>query len=137
MKLLSLLVTISILASCKNADKKAGTTANNVVFLRSDTLNVIRITDSVVIAESTCRGCEFEESTRFSLYDSLSLVTLENVITTDNNPPDVSGGNVSKALVVLPLKEGKSIARLYKFYGEENPARDSANARAFQIEVIK
>ncbi|MBK8311990.1 MAG: hypothetical protein IPL04_14870 [Chitinophagaceae bacterium] len=56
------------------------------------------MTDTLVIYESTCRGCAFEGSTNFEISDSLGIIKLYDIITEDNNPSDMDGGSISKTL---------------------------------------
>ncbi len=105
------------------------------ISLQRDTLNSVTMSDTMVIYESTCRGCAYEGSTRFDVADSLGVVKLQAIITTDNNSPDMAGGNVSKQLVLVPLKTGNTIIRVYKSYTGEMNAADSARSVAYRVEV--
>ena len=105
------------------------------IALWPDTLNVVKLTDTLVIYQATCRGCEFERSTNFAISDSMNIVKLENVITTDNSPDDMDGGSISKDLILVPVKPGITIMKLYKFWTMEKSAKDSARFTTYKIEV--
>ena len=110
-----------------NDDKK--------IMLRKDTLNVVTMKDTMVIYESTCRGCAYENSTNFSIIDTSGIVELNGIITTDNNPSNVDGGSISKDLIIVPKKAGTTTFKLFKWYKEAPTAQDSANASEYKIEV--
>ena len=103
--------------------------------LRTDTINVVKLSDTLVIYESTCRGCAYEASTNFSISDSMNMIRLINVITTDNNSPEMDGGSISKKLVLVPVKTGTTNIKLYKFWQMERTAKDSALFTSYKIEV--
>jgi hypothetical protein len=118
--------------SCTNSEKEV---ADNKIALRADTINVVKLTDTLVIYESTCRACQYETSINFAISDSMNIIKLLDVITTDNNSPEMNGGSISKTLVLVPLKTGVTTARLYKFLTMEKTAQDSARATSYKIEV--
>ena len=89
----------------------------------------------MVIYESTCRGCAYEGSTNFGISDSLGIVKLDNVITTDNSSPDMAGGSISKDLILVPLKTGTTAFKLYKFWEQVATAKDSARFTTYTVEV--
>ena len=103
--------------------------------LRTDTINVVKLSDTLVIYESTCRGCEYEVSTNFAISDSMNIVKLAHVITTDNNSVEMNGGSIRKDLVLVPVKTGVTNMKLYKFWAKEKTAKDSARFTSFKIEV--
>ncbi|MEO7983874.1 MAG: hypothetical protein ABI688_07320 [Bacteroidota bacterium] len=125
--------------SCTNSRKEpAGRTGekDTKVSLRTDTLNVVKLTDTLVIYESVCRGCAYEQSTHFDISDSMNIIKMIDVVTTDNNPPDMSGGNVSKDLILVPLNTGTTIIKMYKFWqGRTVSAADSSHFTRYTIEV--
>jgi len=125
-------VILVALFSCKNKAEKIDTR----FALRSDTLNTVKLSDTLVIFEGTCRGCEYENSTNFDIEDTTKNIQLLTIITIDNNSPDMSGGNVDKEIELVPTKTGKVNLKLYKFWTEEKTAEDSAKAITYQIEVI-
>ena len=136
-KIIGVTVAIFLFASCSNKKKEnesPGTTDNKVA-LHSDTLNMVKLTDTMVIYESTCRGCAYEQSTHFDISDSMGLVKLEKIITTDNNSPDMNGGNISKQLVLVPVKTGKTIIKMYKFWKEPATPEDSIKFVPYIIEI--
>ena len=126
--LISLVVT-----SCNNSTKDI--VADNRIALRTDTINTVKLTDTLVIYESTCRGCAYERSTNFAISDSMNVIKLFDVITTDNSSADMDGGSISKDLVLVSLKPGVTIMKLYKFWTQEKTAKDSANFTSYKIEV--
>lgn len=132
------LISIGI-ASCNNSakevvdDKKEAD--DNKISLRTDTINIVKLTDTLVIYESTCRGCAYERSTNFAITDSMNMIKLTDIITTDNSPADMDGGSISKDLILVPQKTGTTIIKLYKFWREEKTAADSARFDSYKIEV--
>ena len=122
-----------VFTSCDNGTKDI--VADNRIALRTDTINTVKLTDTLVIYESTCRGCAYERSTDFSISDSMNIIKLFDIITTDNSPADMDGGSISKDLVLVSLKPGVTIMKLYKFWTQEKTAKDSANFTSYKIEV--
>jgi hypothetical protein len=134
-KLPVLLVTAIMLASCagkkKDAEKK-----DNRIYLQKDIVNVVKLSDTLVITESTCRGCAYESSTAFAIKDSLQIVKLDGVETHDNNPESMSGGNISKLLVLVLIKTGTTNIKMYKFWkGIPSEMNDSVPFTTYKIEV--
>ncbi len=135
-KTILLILVSTILYSCKEKEKTA-VKKDNRIYLQTDTLNVVKMTDTMAIAESTCRGCAMESSTAFTIKDTLGIVKLESVETQDNSPAGMTGGNVSKTLVIVPVKAGITTMKMYKFW-EGIPAQISdslAPTETYQIEV--
>jgi hypothetical protein len=122
-----------IATSCNNNTKDV--VADNRIALRTDTVNVVKLTDSLVIFESTCRGCAYERSTNFAISDSMDIIKLADIVTTDNSPADMDGGSISKDLVLVPVKPGTTTIKMYKFWSQEKTAKDSANFASYKIEV--
>ena len=137
MKNIFILIIISIfIFSCTNHvtdDKKE--IADNRIALRTDTINVVKLTDTLIIFESTCRGCAYERSTNFAISDSMNIIKLADIITTDNSPADMDGGSISKDLILVPEKTGTTIFKLYKFWTMEKTTKDSARFTPYKIEV--
>jgi len=133
-KIIPALVVI-LFFSCNNNKKAAVAIKETKVSLRTDTLNVVKLSDTLIIYESTCRGCAYEQSTHFDISDSMGIVQLVTITTTDNNPPDMDGGNISKDLILVPLKTGTTTFRLYKFWKDLATAEDSARFTSYTIEV--
>lgn len=124
------------LLSFRCTNKKGDSTISDKrIPLTTDTVNVVKMTDTLVIFESTCRGCAMEGSTHFDISDSMNIVKISAIRTIDNNPPDMSGGNVSKQIELVPLKTGTTTFKLYKFWDEKETADDSALAQKYTIEV--
>ena len=126
---------VIIFIRCNNDTKIEVLKEDKRIALRTDSINVARLTDTLVIYESTCRGCEYEGSTRFDISDSLGIIKLLDVITNDNNPVDMDGGSISKELVLVPLKIGTTSIKLYKFLSEKTTSEDSARLKTYTIEV--
>jgi hypothetical protein len=118
--------------SCTNNNKDV---VDNKITLRTDTINTVKITDTLVIYESTCGGCEYEKSTNFAISDSMNMIKLSDVVTTNNNPPDMDGGSINKDLILLPMKTGTTNIKVYKFWMQEKTAADSARFTSYKIEV--
>jgi hypothetical protein len=135
-KLFVLLFITAIFFGCTNntADKTKDI-ADNRIALRTDTINTVKLTDTLVIYESTCRGCAYERSTNFAISDSMNMMKLADVITTDNSPSDMDGGSISKDLILVPVKTGATNIKVYKFWAQEKTAKDSARFTSYKIEV--
>jgi len=108
---------------------------DNRISLSTDTINVVKLTDTLVIYQSTCRGCEYENSTNFAISDSMNIIKLADIVTTDDSPAGMDGGSINKDLVLVPQKTGKTIIKLYKFWKQEKTTADSARFTSYQIEV--
>jgi hypothetical protein len=118
--------------SCTNNTKEV---VDNRITLRTDTINIVKLTDILVIYESTCRGCEYEKSTNFAISDSMNIIKLEDVVTTDNSPSNMDGGSINKDLILVPVKPGTTNIKVYKFWQQEKKAADSARFTSYKIEV--
>jgi len=136
-KIFFILTVSAAVLSCSNNPKSDGTKdiADNRISLRTDTINIVRLTDTLVIYESTCRGCAYEASTNFAISDSMNIIKLTGIVTTDNSPANMDGGSISKDLILVPQKTGATIVKLYKFWSQEKTAADSARFSSYKIEV--
>ena len=135
-KICLLQVILFFLLSCTNAKKEKVEIKETKVMLRADTINIVKLTDTLVIYESTCRGCAYESSTAFAIKDSLDMVKLLTVATLDNNPPEMNGGNISKNLILVPAKTGSTILKMYKFWqGVPSALSDSLPFTAYKIDI--
>ncbi len=124
------------LLSCTNAKKEIVESKETKVMLRADTINSVKLSDTLVIYESTCRGCAYEASTAFAIKDSLELVKLLTVETVDNSSPDMAGGSISKNLILVPVKAGSTIVKMYKFWkGVPSSINDSLPFTSYKIEI--
>ncbi len=137
MKKLFLLPVIAvILFCCTNAKKEEVAIKDTKISLRTDTINVVKLSDTLIIYESTCRSCAYETSTAFAIKDSFDIVKLLNIETSDNNSPDMNGGSISKKLILVPARTGKTILKMYKFWnGVPSDINDSLPFTPYQIEV--
>ena len=133
--LLAALIVMLFFLSCNSDEKKLQSIKDNKISLRTDTVNVVKLSDTLVINESTCRGCAYEQSTHFDISDSMKLIRLQGIVTTDKNSSDMSGGNVSKQLILLPINTGTTTIKLYKFWKQQETAKDSANAASYKLEI--
>ena len=130
------ILSVSIfLFGCEHLKKHLFGSSDNKITLKADSLNVVTMKNKMVIHEGVCRGCAYEQSTHFEIADTAGIVALDHVVTTDNNPKDMDGGNVSKDLVLVPKKTGTATIRMYKFSKEIPDAKDSLNFSDFKIEV--
>lgn len=134
-KVLLYLIIAPFIYSCSNSENVVENVYKNMVVLRSDTINVVKLTDSLIIYQNACRGCAFEESTHFDINDSTGIIELAKVVTTDNSPDNMNGGSVNKDLILVPVKEGITKMKLYKFINENPTAKDSALFTTYTIEV--
>ncbi len=121
-----------VVIGCTNNTKDV---IDNRIALRTDTINIVKLTDTLIIYESTCRGCAYERSTNFAISDSMNIIKLADVVTTDNSPADMDGGSISKDLILVPEKLGITNIKLYKFWTIEKTAKDSARFDSYKIEV--
>lgn len=128
-------VTTSVFSCTNSTNNDAKEVTDNKIALRTDTINVVKLTDTLVIFESTCRGCAYEKSTSFAINDSMNIVELVDVITTDNSPADMAGGSIRKNLILVPVKQGVTNIKLYKFWSENKTAEDSVRFYSYKIEV--
>ena len=110
---------------------------SHYILLSADKVNKVKINDTLLIAESTCRGCEYEHSTRFDVTDSMDLLKLIRIETTDNSPDNMDGGSIDKDLILIPVKTGNTIIKQYRFYGEEISKADSSKYKSYNIQIIK
>jgi hypothetical protein len=138
-KIIRLLLASTLLISCTNNGKNETPPEDKRISLRSDTVNVVKLTDTLVIYESTCRGCAYESSTAFAVKDSMNILKLLSVHSSDNNSPGMDGGNVGRQLIIVPTKAGSTVMKMYKFWeGVPSNMSDSIPyTEAYQIEVIK
>ena len=142
-KIFLILAVSATVLSCSNNAKSGnnpeteGTkdAVDKRILLRTDTVNIVKLTDTLTIFESTCRGCAYEQSTNFAISDSMNIIKLADIVTRDNNPPDMAGGSISKYLILVPQKPGATVIKLYKFWKEEKTAADSARFATYKIEV--
>ncbi len=131
---MAVIIAAATITSCNN-DTTPAEEKDKRISLSSDTVNVVTMRDTMVIYESTCRGCAYEASTSFDIEDTAGVVKLEKIVTTDNNPSDMAGGNVSKELVIVPVKTGGTTFKLYKSWKGGFSAEDSARAKTYTVEV--
>ena len=144
-KIFFIVVACIALVSCNNSTKDIDENGvddkkdipDNRISLNTDTINVVKLTDTLVIYESTCRGCAYETSTNFGISDSMNLVKLADIITTDNSPADMQGGSISKDLILLPIKTGVTKIKLYKFWRMDKTSNDSTRFATYDIEVTQ
>jgi hypothetical protein len=108
--LVSLIFAFLFITACKN---KQAEVKNERIFLFEDTLQIVKLTDTLKISESACRACPYQESTSFVLKDSLDVVKLYATETNDANPSGMAGGTISKTLVIIPLKKGTTTFKIY------------------------
>lgn len=130
-----LLALLTGFTACNNDKEGPAKEKDNRIVLRTDSVNTITLSDTMLIYESICRGCKYEGSVRFEIADSAALVKLFSVNTHDNNHHDVEGGNVGKELVLVPVKAGSTRMKLYKFLSPETGKEDSARSQIYTIEV--
>ena len=135
-KILVFTAIVFIFFNCTGNKKEKVIQNDSKVSLRTDTLNVVKLTDTLVIFESTCRGCAYESSTAFAIKDSLDIIKLSDVETSDNNSSDMAGGSISKNLILVPVKTGSTILKMYKFWnGVPSNMNDSLPFTSYTIEI--
>ena len=127
------------LFGCEHLKKHFSSAGDNKkeskIMLTTDTASVVTMKDTMIIYESVCRGCAYENSTNFSISDTAGIVELNGIITTDNSPSNMDGGSINKDLIIVPKKIGTTTFTLFKSYKEKLTAEDSANAPRYTIEV--
>jgi hypothetical protein len=134
-KLLPIIVSVVVFASCNSKESKTTDIDDNKISLHSDTINVVKLKDTLVIYESTCRGCAYEMTTDFEVRDSLGIVKLHDIHTINNSSSDMSGGSISKHLILVPQKTGTTTFKLFKYWGEKTRAKDSLDFTPYTITV--
>lgn len=130
-----LLALLTGLTGCYNDKEEPAKEKDNRVVLRTDSVNTVKLSDTMLIYESICRGCKYEGSVRFEIADSAAVVKLLAVNTHDDANSEVEGGNVGKELVLVPVKPGSTRMKLYKFLSSETGKEDSARYQTYTIEV--
>lgn len=134
--ILSVIIVVVIFLACDNTEEeKSSSLKDNRISLRTDTLNIVKMTDTMIIYESVCRGCAYEGSASFGISDSLGIVELLHTETQDNNAPEMTGGNISKILILVPKKSGSTNMKQYRFLKEPATAADSANFTTYSIQI--
>ena len=113
----------------------SGKLDKNHIVLQQGKTNTVSLKDSLWIAESTCRGCAYENSTSFDIEDTAGLVRLVSIKTTDETAADTDGGSISKTLILVPTAVGTTTIKQYKYYGTQMTAKDSANYKTYSIEI--
>ena len=113
----------------------SGKLDKTTVVLEQGKTNSVKLKDTLWIAESTCRGCAFENSTSFDVEDTSGLVKLVSIKTTDDNASGSDGGSISKTLILVPTRTGTTTIKQYKYYGETMTAKDSGNYKSYSIEI--
>lgn len=130
-----LLFLLAGFITCDNGKGEPEKKKDNRVVLRTDSVNTVTLTDTMLIYESICRGCKYEGSVRFEIEDSSGGIRLLTVNTNDNNPGGMAGGNVGKELVLMPVKAGSTKMKLYKLLSPETANQDSSRYQTYTIEV--
>ena len=127
------IISLLLIASCSNKDKEAS--ASNWISLRADSINTVKLGDTLVIYESICRGCAYEGSTRFDIQDSLGIIKLVDIISTDDNSSDMAGGSISQDILLKPVRTGTTTIKLYKILSPDTAKEDSAKFRTYTITI--
>ncbi len=120
--------------SCDYFRQKSVKNSNRFV-LRNDSLNVVKLGDTLLILEYVCRACAYEESTNFVLLDSLNLVKLHHIETYDNNSELMTGGTINKNLVIVTNLTGTTSVRVYTFLKPPTTKEDSSNYTTYNIKI--
>lgn len=123
------------LAACTDNKDSTGNRDLHWVALRTDTINVVGLQDTLVIYQSVCRGCAYEGSTHFDVVDTSGNIQLTSILTHDDNHENTDGGSISKNLLLLASRTGTAEVRLYRFNTEQPTAEDSAKFTTYQILV--
>ncbi len=138
-KIIFLFSSLIIITSCTNNsnNKEKNEKPDTRISLQADSvINTVKLTDTLVIFDGTCRGCAVELSTNFTISDSNNIVKLATIKTIDNSPPDIAGGSVSKEIEIVPVKTGKTEINFYKFYQQEdNKNNDTVSITKYIINV--
>lgn len=125
MKLLITMIYLLLLSTCMPRKEKDTGNDSRVVLYRDSSITV-KLTDTLMIYENVCRGCQYETSTTFEIEDSTATIKLVDIITRDNNPENMNGGSISKNLLLVPQKTGTANFKLYKFNSDNPSDRDSS-----------
>jgi hypothetical protein len=104
--------------------------------LNETVINKVKITDTLFINASTCRGCAYENSTDFDVVDSAKIISLFAVKTIDVRNENVEGGNIAKEIILLPADTGTTTIKLVKSY-QNSGKIDTSNFTEYKISVSK
>ncbi len=124
---------IIMLIACNNKTVKQ--TTDNRIYLHPDEINRVKLTDTLVILETVCRGCAYENSTEFLVVDSLGVIKLIDIVTKDNNAANVEGGSIGKTLILVPQKKGSTRLTVTKIPNPHSVPSDSILVQSIAIEV--
>ena len=106
------------------------------IVLHEDGINKVKITDTMLINASTCRGCAYENSTDFDVVDSAKIITLFAVKTIDDRNNNSDGGNIAKEIILVAADTGTTTIKLVKSY-KDSAAINSSNFTVYKIRVSK
>ena len=138
-KIVFLFSSLIVITSCTNNSNNKGKNEkpDTRISLQADSIiNTVKLTDTLVIFDGTCRGCAVENSTNYTISDTGNIVKLATIKTIDNSPPDMDGGSVDKEIEIAPIKTGKTVMKFYKYYqGEDNTKNDTVFVRNYVIEI--
>lgn len=121
-KIFFLFSALIIITSCANNSNTKETIEkpDTRISLQADSVtNTVKLSDTLVIFDGTCRGCAVENSTNYAISDSNNIVKLATIKTIDYSSPDTDGGSVSKEIEITPIKTGKTVMNFYKYYQSE------------------
>lgn len=135
MKPFLMLTGILLVAGCNTGKTKTPALSSDLIIMSPLSVNTGGMDDTLVIYESVCRGCEYEESTQFVLADSMNLVRVVKTETQDHNDPDTDGGSIDKHIFLVPVKPGKTKLKLFKFNTDSRTADDSLAFTYYELEI--
>ena len=116
---------ISLAVSCKNQSATEKKTGKRVV-LRRFFVNTAGMYDTLVISQTTCRGCGYEQLTDMKVEDNLGLIKAETIESYDWRRSNGNGIEVRRDLLLLPVKTGDSTTLMfYRYYDDSHIARDT------------
>lgn len=98
------ILAIAVLYSCNTK------IIDNRKQLTSEGENVVHLGDKLVVFTSSCKGCEFETTYRFT--DSLGIIKQVESKSYDDCP-DCDGGSYRVEVEFIPLKTGRTVLKMW------------------------
>jgi hypothetical protein len=122
---IQLILILFLVFSCETQDSQLKKTTGKRIILNPYYDNVAKLNDTLIISESTFRNCEYEELTDLKIEDSLNLIKLGEIVSTEHKSPNRKRTTIGKDLLLVPVEKGITTIKLYRFYKQEVFARDT------------
>jgi hypothetical protein len=123
------------LLSCKNQETIKHDKVNGIT-LQSDSLNIVKLTDSLVIYETLCGGCN-DDTMRasFDIQDSEGLLKAQEERTVSDRRPGKEDNPVLKTFILVPLNTGSTKLSVSKYWHQPGATEDSESHKEYLIEI--